>query len=65
MRDTAQVLVLISRAGVDVNSNAGEMAWESFSGDADAVRKGGYLIEFCWVLCLVSSSSELTPISYK
>ena len=53
--DAAQVLVLISGTSIDVNSNAREVTWKSFGGDANAVWEGSYFVEFRWVLCLVSS----------
>ena len=58
----AEVLVLISGAGVDVNSNTGEVSWKSFGGDANAVWKCSYFIEFRWVLDLVSSVVQASHI---
>lgn len=59
---TAEVLVLIPGAGVDVNPNTREVPWKSFGGDANAVWKCCYLIEFCWVLDLVSPAVQASHI---
>ena len=65
MRYAAEVLVLISGTSVDVNSNAGKVAWKSFGGDADAVWKCCYLIKFCWVLDLVSHVVQASHIYWR
>jgi hypothetical protein len=50
MADSAQCIVLVPRAGVDVDSDTRKVARQGFGGDADAIGEGGDLVEFGGVL---------------
>lgn len=50
MAYAADAVVFVAGAGVDVDSNAGEGAWEGFAGDADAIFESGDLVEVGGVL---------------
>lgn len=45
MAHALQRIVFVSRAGIDVDTNAGKMAREGFGGDAEAIGKGCDFIE--------------------
>jgi hypothetical protein len=44
MRHSAQLVVLVARAGVDVYSQAREVAGQSFGSYSDAIGEGGDLV---------------------
>ena len=50
MAYAADAVVFVAGASVDVDSNAGEGAWEGFAGDADAIFEGCDLVEVGGVL---------------
>lgn len=50
MANAADAIVFVSRAGVDVHSNAGEGSGEGFAGDADAIFESCDLVEVGGVL---------------
>jgi hypothetical protein len=59
MRHSSQLLVLVARAGVDVDSQAREVAGQSFGSYADAIGERGDFVELGGVLCgCVSESSS-------
>jgi hypothetical protein len=48
--DSSQRIVLVPRAGIDVDSDAGEVAGQGFGRNTDAIRECGDLVEFGGVL---------------
>lgn len=46
----SQRIVLVSRPGVDVNANTGEVPWQGFGRNADTIGERGDLVEFGGVL---------------
>lgn len=50
MADSAKRFVLISGAGIDVDSNAGEGAREGFGCDTEAIWEGGDLVKLGGIL---------------
>lgn len=47
-----QVFIFVSRTGIDVYTNTGEMTWQGLGGDAKAIGKGRELREFDRILFL-------------
>lgn len=54
MAHSLQRLVLVSRSGVDVDSNARKVAGKSLGCDAEAIGKGCDFVEFDRILYLLS-----------
>lgn len=50
MADSAQGIVFVAGAGVDVDANAREVAGQGLCGDADAIGQGGDAVEVGGVL---------------
>lgn len=61
MADSPQRFVLISRAGIDVDSNAGEGAWEGFGRDSEAIWEGSDLVKLGRVLKLAVIRDMFAP----
>jgi hypothetical protein len=54
MAHSSEIFVLVPRARIDVDTDSGEVARQGLCCDSDAIRKGGYLVEFDRVLIMVS-----------
>lgn len=50
MAHAAQRIVFVSRASIDVDTNAREVTWKSLGGHADAIRESSDLIELDGIL---------------
>jgi len=50
MAHAPEILVLISRAGIDIYTNSGKVPREGLGRDAYSIRKSRYLIKFSRVL---------------
>jgi hypothetical protein len=60
-----QRFVFVPRTGVDVDTDAGKVAGEGLSRDAEAIRKGCELVELYRILqtlarCMAARSGKLT-----
>lgn len=65
MAYTAQCIVFISGAGINVDTNAGEMAGECFGCDADTIWEGRYLVKLNRILKQILDQSGIAePEAY-
>jgi hypothetical protein len=55
---TGEVFILVSRARIDIDTDAGEVAWQSLCCDSYAIGEGGDLVEFNGVLGRISMTKE-------
>lgn len=59
MADPGEVFILVSRSGIDVDTDTRKMTRQSFCGNSDAIGKGSDLIKLGRILdANVSQSTE-------
>jgi hypothetical protein len=58
MAHTGEIFILVSRACIDINTDAREVTWQSLCCNSNAIGEGGDLVEFNRVLKIVSRMKD-------